>query len=80
MVVKEEALIELRKDREYEEKIFLNLSDFILFNLESLEDVNLKEKEKIKSHLKILMEDTINHKDLFNMLIDYILKSNKDIY
>jgi len=75
-----EALARLNKEKEYEDKLATDLSDYFLYSLDSVEGLNEEEKEKIKENLEIIMHESRKHSYLFNQLIQLIVENGENNY
>jgi hypothetical protein len=80
MVSKEDVLKELSKDRNYEEEISKNILYYFLDSLDEVDFLTNEEKETIISQMKIIRDESVIHKNIFNELLNYVLENGKDEY
>jgi hypothetical protein len=78
MVTKENTLKRLRKEADYEESLVKTLTDYFLVCLDDLEELSNKEKEKLKKSLTHIRDDSLEHKNLFEDLINQVLESGEN--
>ena len=79
MVSRDEMLGHLRLDKDYEDKLVYDISNYLLDNLDSL-NIDAETKETIKINLNLIMEDSLRHSFIFSQLTDYVVNNAKDKY
>lgn len=80
MVNKEDSLKEISKDRDYEEQLTETLSLYFIGKIKYIPELTIKEKNKIETNLKIILDDSVKHKNKFNEIIDFIFNNEFDNY
>jgi hypothetical protein len=80
MVNQMKTLERLRKERDYEERIAKNISDYFLFSLDNIKELNEKEKDQIKKGLNIIREESLIHERLINELIQMVVENGENQY
>jgi len=78
MVDRYSAMFRLNKEREYEDELIGLLTDYYLLCLDSVKDIENKEKAVIKKGLTKIFMDCQTHSHLFNQLLQMVLVSEKD--
>ena len=80
MVKKEETLLRLKKESDYEEKISTDLSAYFLESLSEIEELTEEEKHELNNKLQEIQDDSIKHKNMIVRLIDYVTENGKDSF
>jgi hypothetical protein len=80
MITKEETLIRLKKESDYEEKISDDLSNYFLECLEEVDELTYEERRELKNKLQEILEDSVKHKNMIVKLIEYVENNGKDSY
>ena len=75
MVNQAQTLEILNREKNYEEKLSDDLTNFCIACLEHIKDMTEEEKQKAKITLNILLRETMQHKNLFNQLIEFVIEN-----
>lgn len=80
MLTKKQAIRILNEEIDYEEKMSANLIDVSLNEIKNIPVLSKDEKEEVIQNLKIMKEETEQHKNLLGQLIDEVSKGDLDDY
>ena len=80
MVNHTEALERLRKEKDYEDNLVKDLSNYFLSCLDNINDISEEEKEKTRDTLKTIMTESQTHSHLFNELIQHVMENGENNY
>ena len=80
MVNQTDTLARLNKEKDYEDKLVSNLSDYFIDSLEMIETLSAEDKNKIKDNLTTIRNDSIRHSYMFNQLIQRVMENGEDNY
>ena len=80
MVNQTDTMARLNKEREYEDKLVEVLSDFYIYTLDYIDDIDSAKKERISEILTKIKVDSIMHSEKFNMLLQMVLENGEDNY
>ena len=75
-----EALARLNKEKDYEDKLAADLSDYFIVSLDSIKELSEDERKKIKETLEIMNNETRKHSYMFNQLIQFIVENGEADY
>lgn len=70
----------LRKEREYEDKLIIDLNHFIITELDNISDISEKERQAIKSNLNHIMTESTRHSFVFDSLLQMVLENGEREY
>ena len=76
----EKAIKILSREKGYEEKLVDDLVNYYLFSLYTIEDIEPRHKELIKTNLTTITHESIKHRYLFAKMIDMVLEHGKADY
>jgi hypothetical protein len=74
------ALARLNKEKEIEDKLVSDLSDYFILRVDEITDFSFEKKEMIKNFLRIIRRDSEGHKHTFDMLIQRVVENGDDTY
>jgi hypothetical protein len=80
MVNQTDTLERLNKEKEYEDKLSADLTDYFLTVLDDISDITPAEKEKIRTGLSLIAKESTKHKHMFDMLIQKVLEYGENNY
>ncbi len=75
-----DALTQLNKEREYEDKLASDLSDYFLQQIDNITDLNEEEKTKIKKNLTIIRDESRKHSYMFDQMVNMVMQHGQDNY
>jgi hypothetical protein len=73
------ALQRLNQDKNYEDKLVIDLTEYFITCLDFIPNLTKYEKEQLKLKLNILIDDSRRHSFLFNDLIDVVLNNENNL-
>ena len=76
MVNQDKTLKRLYKEKDYEERLASNLSDYILACLDDIKELTEEEKNKISKNTEIIMRDSVKHSNMIGRLIEMAVENN----
>jgi len=71
------ALERLKDERDYEDELVQRLDQYIVSRLDSLPDVNEKERQRIRKDIEIIVHDSIKHAYLFSDLMQTVIEDDE---
>lgn len=80
MVNQKEALKELNKEREFEDKIASDLYNYYILLIDKISDLSEFQKSKIREKFNILANESELHRNMFSKLIEYVIENGEDNY
>lgn len=72
------ALERLNLDKNYEDKLVVDLTDYFLICIDTIPDITPSQKEQIKLKLSMIIDDSRRHSFLFDDLINMVLEDGTD--
>ncbi len=80
MVNQKKTLSRLNKEKDYEERLSKNLSNYFLDCLPEIKDLDDKQKKEIEKGIKMVMHESIKHEHMINRLIQMIMENGENKY
>ena len=74
------TLERLNKEKDYEDKLVSDLSNYFIASLKSIEDMTDSERQKIDSSLRIIIRDSEKHSAYFAQMIQMVVNHGEDDY
>lgn len=74
------TLARLNKERDYEDTLAANLTDYFVVSLDSITDISEEERRKLKEGLDAISADSRKHSAMFNQLIQMVVEHGEDNY
>ncbi|PLW79977.1 hypothetical protein C0585_04790 [Candidatus Woesearchaeota archaeon] len=74
------TLERLNKEKDYEDKLVSDLSNYFITSLENIEDMTNSEKQKVDSSLRIIIRDSEKHAAYFAHMISKVVNHGEDDY
>lgn len=75
-----DTLARLNKEKDYEDRLAENLSNYFLNSLDSIPDITAEQREKTKDNLMIIMQESNKHAKWFDLLIQMVVENGEDNY
>ncbi len=80
MVDQNTSLERLRKEKGYEDKLVIDINNYLMFCIEDLPDLTDFEKNKIKETLGKISADSSKHSYMFSLMIQLVLENGEQKY
>jgi hypothetical protein len=80
MVNQTETLNRLNKEKNYEDRLVADLTEYFIFSLESVTDIDKQQRKQIQSSLERIKYESMDHSDMFNNLIQLVMENGEDNY
>jgi ferritin-like protein len=74
-----ETLKRLNKEKDYEDKLAEDLTNYFIYSLDSI-DLKDEERKKLKESLEIISSESRKHSHMFSQLIQSIVENGEDNY
>ena len=75
-----DALARLKKEKDYEDKLVYDLTTFFISSLDEISDLDYKKGQIVKEKLSKIASDSQRHSQMFNMLIEMVVKNGNNNY
>ncbi len=80
MVGFKKTLDRLNKEKEYEDKLVIDLNHFIVTNLDSISGLTGVERDLIRRNLNKIIAESTRHKFIFSELVQMVVERGEGNY
>lgn len=80
MVRQAETLARLRKEKDYEDKLAVDLYTYLLSSLDAIPDMTPHEKGIVRTNLTFIMTESERHAYFFQRLLEMVLRNGESDY
>lgn len=80
MVNQTDTLERLNKEKEYEDRLVDNLTNYFLYSLDAISDLAEEQREKVKESLGLIAHESRKHSYMFNNLVQMVVENGENNY